>query len=32
MNTATVLPVLTLAIPNSAVTGVYNGTVTQSVV
>ena len=32
MNTTTVLPVLTVAIPNSAAIGVYAGTVTQSVV
>ena len=32
INTATVLPVLTVDVPNSAVTGLYTGTVTQSVV
>jgi len=32
INTATLLPVLTVDVPNSAATGVYAGTVTQSVV
>lgn len=32
VNTATMTPVLTVAVPNSAGTGLYTGTVTQSVV
>lgn len=32
INTATVLPLLTVSVPNTAATGLYTGTVTQSVV